>query len=284
MKTRAILAIVLCACVAGTSGIFIKYMTTLDSGSLAWMRTGIPVILILPWIYFKRRGFFRSNPRMVLIASGLNATRMFLFFMAFIYTSIGTAIITLYTWPIWVSILGVLFLKEEFRIKQWVFLFIAFTGIIIAYSDQTFSLDDKDFVGILAAIGSAFFYSWTVIVFKKELKNYHPLEVVFYQNLVGAFVFIPFVWKILPTVDNTHITVGVCYAVIVGVGVFGLFFFGLRYLKASFASSLMYIEVVSAILLSYIVLNDQLSPRMMLGGVMIVFSSFMITRLNKEVE
>ena len=282
MKTRAILAILLCACIAGTSGIFIKYMTTMDSGSLAWMRTGIPVLLILPFILYKRLGFFRSNPRMVLIASGLNATRMFLFFMAFIYTSIGTAIITLYTWPIWVSILGAIFLKEDFRIQQWIFLLTAFVGIIIAYSDQTFSLADRDFVGILAAVGSAFFYSWTVIVFKKEIKNYHPLEIVFYQNLIGAVVFFPFLWMIMPSVDVTHLQVGVCYALIVGVGVFGLFFYGLNYLKASVASSLMYVEVVSAIVLSYLILDDQLSPRMMMGGSLILISSFMITRLNAE--
>ena len=282
MKTRAILAILLCACIAGTSGIFIKYMTTMDSGSLAWMRTGIPVLLILPWMHYQKRGFFRSNPKMVMIASGLNATRMFLFFMAFIYTSIGTAIITLYTWPIWVSILGSIFLKEKFKVQQWIFLLTAFVGIIIAYSDQTFSLADRDFVGILAAIGSAFFYSWTVIVFKKEIKNYHPLEIVFYQNLIGAVVFFPFLWMIMPTVDVAHLQVGVCYALIVGVGVFGLFFYALNHLKASVASSLMYVEVVSAIVLSYLILDDQLSPRMMIGGSLILLSSFMITRLNTD--
>jgi len=280
-KSKAAFAIILCALIAGTSGIFIKYMSTMDSGSLAWMRTGIPCLILLPWILYKRLGFLHSNPYKMLLASALNASRMYFFFMAFIYTSIATAIITLYTWPIFVAILGAIFLKEKFRPQQWIFLLIAFIGIIIAYSDQKISFQDRDFLGIMAGVSCAFLYSWTVIIFKKASQKYKPMELVFYQNLIGLLVFFPMFVKVVPAADTAHIQVGVIYALLIGVGVFGLFFYGLQYLKASVASSFMYLEVVSAIVLSYLILNDRMSPRMMIGGGMILVSSFMISRFNK---
>ena len=49
----------------------------------------------------------------MLIASSINAARMFLYFIGFTYASIANAVIVLYTWPIFATLLGLMFLKEK---------------------------------------------------------------------------------------------------------------------------------------------------------------------------
>ena len=85
--------------------------------------------------------------------------------------------------------------------------------------------------------------------------------------------------------DNVAIPelgIAVFYAALIGLGVFSLFFFGLKYLNPTTATSLMYLEVISAVLLSYFVLGEQLTWNTYLGGSFILMSSFFISRLNRK--
>ena len=61
----------------------------------------------------------------------------------------------------------VIYLKEKIGRNQLALLGIAFIGLIVCYSDKTFSFEDQDMIGMLAAIATAFFYAITVVIFKK---------------------------------------------------------------------------------------------------------------------
>ena len=281
MKQKAVVAIILCACLAGLSGVMIKSMESLTASTIAWMRMTIPSTLLAIWMLAKGVRFFRGNAKIMVLASSLNAVRMYLYFFAFIYTSIGNAIILFYSWPIFTAIFGYLFLKERFNARQWFFLIMAFTGLIIAYSDKTFSFEDSDLIGMIAALAGACIYSITVIIFKSETNNYHRNEILFYQNFVGPFLFLPFFIQQVPSAEMPDIYLLIFYSIFIGLGVFSLFFYGLHYLKASVASSMMYLEIVSALLSGYLVLGEKLSVNMIIGGIFIIISSFMISRLVK---
>jgi len=208
--------------------------------------------------------------------SMINAVRMYLFLVAFIYTSIGNAVIVFYTWPIFGTLLGATLLKEHITRRQIALLGLAFTGIITAYSNQDFSFENQDFIGMTAAISSAFLYALTVIIFKTETPNYTRNEIIFYQNIVGALVFIPFFIFNEPTPTVKDMTLGISYGLMVGIMAYSFFFFGLKYLEASKASMLTYVEVVSAVLLSYLVLGDVLSRNMIVGGGCIILSTILL--------
>lgn len=277
MKQKALYAVIFCASIAGLSGIFIKEMSV-PASSIAWFRTATPAILIGIWMFIKGIPFFRGNYKKMLLASILNSLRMYLFFLAYVYTSIGNAVILCYTWPIFATILSSSMLKEKISKKQYSFLALAFLGLLIANSNQTFSFEDKDFIGMMGAISSAFIYSITVIIFKSEAKNYSTNEMIFYQNFTGLFVFLPFVFYINDLPILKDYLIGFSYAVLIGILGFNLFFFGLKYLKASIASSLMYLEVVGAIFLSYLWYGDMLSISMLIGGSFIIISSYFMQK------
>ncbi len=278
MRQKAVLAVIAAAIIAGFSGIFIKYMDSLNATSIAWIRSIVPTVLVGAWLLFNKVPIFRGNYKIMLGASTLNAARMYLFFVAYIFTSIGNAVILFYIWPIFVTIFSYLFLKERISRRQTILLLIAFAGLIIAYADQRFSFEDRDFIGMLAAVGSASIYASTVVIFKSQAARYKSYEMVFFQNLIGALIFLPFFIIHLPSAQVFDIGLGILYASLIGIVGFGLFFYSLSRLKASTASTLMYGEVVSAIILSYLWMGDQLSLNMMIGGSLILISSYFTSR------
>jgi len=282
MHQKALYAVILCALLAGNNGLLIKYMSSLTATTLAFIRTTVPAVVLVFWLLAYKKNIFRGATRKMLIASLINAFRMYLYLIAFMYTSIGNAVIILYTWPIFVIILGSIFLKEKLTRTQVALIILAFAGLIVSSLGKTFSFEEKDLLGMLAALFSAFGYAITVIIFKSESKNYHRNEIIFFQNILGVFIFLPFFFQHIHTAEMAHIIVAIFYGLLIGLVIFSLFFYSLKYLDASLASSLMYLEAVSAIILAYLVLGETLTKEMVIGGSMIIISSFYLNRLSKR--
>ncbi len=281
MTKKAIYAVVICALIAGTNGVFIKEMTSMSTGMIAWFRTIVPVLFLLPAVWHKGGIELKGNYRHMLLASFLNAGRMFLYLTAYKYTSIGNAVVLFYSYPLFVTAIESLYYKRPIQNKQWLFLFLAFTGIVLTYAGKPFSFQSDDFIGMLAALGASVGYAVTVIMFKKETHNYSQNQIVIYQNIAGAIVFLPFLSG-FPAAEIGHMGIGLVYGIVIGVVVFKLFFYGLKFLPAATATSLMYLEVVSAILFGYFLLDEKLSWNTYVGGAFILISSFFISRMNRK--
>lgn len=281
MAKKAIYTVIICALIAGTNGVLIKQMTSMSPGMIAWFRTIVPVLFLLPSVWRKDGIAFKGNYRHMLLASLINAARMFLYLIAYKYTSIGNAVVLFYSYPLFVTAVESLYYKRPIHKKQWLFLLLAFTGIIITYAGKPFTFESDDFIGMLAALAAAVGYAVTVMMFKKESNNYSQNQIVIYQNIAGAVLFLPFLAD-LPSANIGHIGIALVYGIVIGVVVFKMFFYGLKFLPAATTSSLMYLEVVSAILLGYFILGEKLSWNTYLGGALILISSFYISRLNRK--
>ncbi|MFO7977682.1 MAG: DMT family transporter, partial [Bacteroidales bacterium] len=193
VKLNPYLAIVMASTIGGSSGVFIKLLG-LPSTSITFFRMFIPVAVLLIYFAWKRKPLFRGNYGIMLVASGLNAARMFLFFVAFLYTTIGNAVIILYTWPIFAVLFSALFLKEKITLRTVLLIGMAFLGIVIMYINKEISFGNQDFVGMAAMLLSAIIFSMTAVIFKHKLKDYGKTETIFYQNLLGAIIFTPFIF------------------------------------------------------------------------------------------
>ena len=275
MERRAFWIVSLAAIIAGFSGPIIKQIS-IPPISLAWIRMAVPVLFMGGFLVFKSIQPFRQGYRKMLIASFLNAARMYLFFVAFIYASVSNAAIMIYTWPIFASLLGFAVLKEQVSTKKLLLLLLAFCGIVITYSNQEFSFDSKEFIGMTAGLGSSFIYAISIIIFKSSSHHYSTVELVFFQNLVGAILFLPLflIAGIVPDVKDWTISIG--YAMLMGILVFNMIFYGLKALPASTTSMIMYLEFVSAILLGVFLMDDPFTWNMGLGALCIIVSTLLL--------
>ncbi|MAW95319.1 MULTISPECIES: DMT family transporter [unclassified Leeuwenhoekiella] len=280
MAKKAIYAVILAACIAGLNGILIKKMPDLSTGAIAWFRAGIPVLFLLPGLIRANDFKVSGNYKMLLLASGINALRMYFYLIAFIYTSIGNAVVLFYIYPLFVTIIESLIYKTPIKKTQIYLMLLAFIGIVFTYINKPFSFESKDFIGMLAALLAAVGYAFFVSLFKRQTGHCNRNQLLFYQNIAGAVLFLPFLFGI-ESPPAEELGIAVFYALLIGILVFSLFFFGLKHLNATTAASLMYLEILSAIIYSYFLLGEKLTWNTYVGGSLILISSFFISRINK---
>jgi drug/metabolite transporter (DMT)-like permease len=214
MNSRAFWAVFISAIIAGTSGLFIKGMS-INSISQTGLRMAVPAIFTIIWMLGTRTPFFRGNWKKMLGISVLGTLRLLLFFLAYNLTTLGNAVIMFYTYPIISAALGYLILREIVSKRQQTLLFVAFLGILIVFSGKEFSFENQDFLGMLAAMGSAFIFALNVVLFRSETKNYSEKEMLFYQNFVGFVVLMPFFeFDSATTLDYT---LGISYGLLIGI-------------------------------------------------------------------
>ena len=278
---RPLLLVVSAAILSGFSGILIRYMS-IPPTSMAAVRTGIPVLIMGIILIYNGNSIFKSGYKWMLGASAINVLRMYTFFLTYIYTSIPNAIIVLYTWPIFATILSVIFLKEKISRRQMGLLILSFIGILIVYADQSLSIENRDFIGLSAGIICAFSYASTIVIFKSRTNDFKPTEIIFFQNLLPAIVFIPFLFFNSPLPTLLDWELATTHGILIGVIMFLMFFHGLRKLLASVASMITYVEVVAAMLLGYFILGEALSGSAIIGGGLIILSTLLLRLPGKK--
>ncbi|MBU1074732.1 DMT family transporter, partial [Patescibacteria group bacterium] len=244
----------------------------LEPETITFFRLAVPAFVLFFFIkFYKKKKILRGNFKLMLVASAFNASRMFLYFLAFSYTSVANGVIMLYTWPIFSSIFGVIFIKEKAKLKEWLLISLAFFGVIVMMSNQELAFSNSDLVGMLAMLASAALYAMTVIIFKKGLDEYSPTETIFYQSILGAVIFLPFIFFNNEglTISKSLLAIG-HYGLLVGILVFVLLFRALKKLKVIRFSLISYWEVVAGIIFGVILLGDRITLNMVFGGLMII--------------
>lgn len=263
----------------GTSGSFIKILH-LPSTTLAFFRVGIPTIILFFYLTRKKIRLFHGNIRWLLIASVINAVRLLIMFMAFNIASIGNASIASSTGTLFLFMLSFIFLKEKITLKKTVLLFASLIGVAVLYSNQPMSFENKDFVGMSLAILSSVMYQFTVIIFKKELHKYSRTEAIFYQNVVGAVLFLPYLIFNRPFPAPWQLTVASVSGLLMGLVAFILYFSALKKVSPT-AASIAMIDTVISVVLGVVLFGEHVTGNMIAGGVILLLSSFFI---NSELQ
>lgn len=269
------LEVVLAAIIWGSTGAFVKYLD-LPPTTMSFFRLAIPSIILFFFLSTKKVFLFKGNNKLILFASSLNVVRMFLYFTGFSLASIANAVIIWFTFPIFVLLIEITILKEKISKRQSLLILIAFLGIIFMYIDKNLSFSSNDFIGMSAMLFASMMNAILIIIYKKVSNKYSKAELIFYQNIIGAFIFLPFIFFMTPLPTISQIGVATIYAILIGVVGFGLFFSALKRIKASVASYLSYIEVLSAITIAIILFNENLTWNIIIGGILIIVSAALL--------
>ena len=281
MKVNPYLAILLAATIGGASGVFIK-LIDLPATTITFFRMAVPVIILLGYLHYKGIRLFRGNYRMMMLASVLNALRMFLFFVGYLYASIGNAVIILFTWPIFGTLFSAIFLKEKVSVRTSILIGLAFLGIVTMYVDTEISFGNEDFIGMAAMLFSAIFFAITAVIFKQKLKVYSRTETIFYQNLVGAVAFLPFVFINTPIPSALQMGAASFYGILIGIVAFMMFFYALKRLKISHYALFTYWEVIAALFFSLLFFGEDITWNMVLGGGLILATGILLRKRTEN--
>lgn len=191
-------------------------------------------------------------------------------FKAFEEMSISIAISIYNLAPIFVLILGAVFLAEKMSVGAILATVICFIGsIFIVGIEQFSSVDQMMQSGFIWAILSAIFYALTMFT-SKTIKGMSSYALTFVQTIVGIMMLAPFCdFGVFEGLTTTN------WLYILGTGfihtgfVYYLFFDSIRDLSTIVVSVLVFVDPVVAIVLDMVLLAFQPSFLQVLGIVMI---------------
>ncbi len=267
--------VLVAAALWGTGGLFIR-RAGLAPETIAFFRMAVPVVVIGAMFIARSHRISRDGLPLRLLASILNAIRMYFYFLAFTYTSVATAVVTLYTWPIFATLFARPINGEAISRARLGYLGLAFSGVVILYlgadPGQGSTVVARDLIGISSMMLSAVIYALSVVLFKRARSGGSSFETPFFQNLVGAFAFGVLFLVERPNVLPAQVAWATSLGLVGGLAGFTLFFIAVHHISTARASNLAFFEVPVAVLVGTVVLGEPLRVTTVIGGVVICYA------------
>ena len=274
-----------------TTGLFgtLLFREGVDPVSLASTRTALAALVFLLFL-------FLSNPQKLRIKKGqlltllpgsiIGVTFFNLFYMnAIDEIGISTAVVLLYTAPIFALLLSRIFLKEPLTPQKIISLFLAFSGVILVVEGFELPVLRENSRGIILGLGAGLSFGLLSVLGKASNRRTDPMTVSFYLLFLGA-LFLSFIRA--PWTGVLESAVSPLLLLVLGAMVFistflahYLYLAGLNYLEAGKASIVVAIEPAVAILLAYIFLGEQL-VLLQYVGVLLILAAVVLLRLSSK--
>ena len=276
----------------GSMGIFVRHLnglgfTSIQVACLRLVTAGILFALIL---LIKEPKGFKIRPKDIPLFLTLGLVSI-LFFTCCYFTAIrlmtmSTAAILLYTSPIWVMILAVIFLKEKITSRKIISLILAFIGcVFVSGFDGSMTP-----VGILVGLGSGLGYGLYSIFGTFALKKYKPLTVTCYTFLIAGLgsVFVSDPADLMTKIsaaENKPALFGfvLLTSVITAVIPFLLYTLGLNRTTAGRAAVLATVEPAAATLFGIFVMGETTNP-FAIVGIILVFTAIIALSIKTNAD
>ena len=282
-KLRNIIAML----IFGTIGLFVKNID-LNSSEIALTRGFIGgITLLFAMALLRKKVSIEAIKRNIylLIFSGFAVGLNWIFlFQGYKYTSISNATLSYYFAPIFVTILAPFILKEKLTLSKFLCVLMALVGMFCIVGVDGIN-GGSALIGIAYGLLAAGFYA-SVILMNKFLKGIDSLEITIIQLLSATITLLPYVLY-MDSGKSLNISLNsIPYILILGIVHTGiaylLYFSSLQELKGQTIAVLSYIDPVFAIIISAIILKEHLGILQIIGGVLILGSSFLSEILNKK--
>lgn len=203
------------------------------------------------------------------------------YFISFQYLSVGVSAMLLFTFPVWVFLGSVLFLKHPFDKRIGGALVLALLGMFLLLKDE-FKVNNV--MGVYTALAAAVAYASYIILSDKFQKNIHPMTSSFYVMLAAgcslSLVHQP-AWTQFLGDNFSNLKLFFGLSVIGTIAPLSFFLAGLQKISGPQASILAMIEPIVATLLAFLVFGEMMSAMQIIGIALVVCADAIIVRLNR---
>ena len=283
--------IIIAGCFWGSMGIFVRKLGTYGFSSIqiVSIRVTLAAMIFALVLFIKDRKGFRISLKDIPLFLGLGFGSILFFtvcyFTAISMMSLSTAAILLYTSPIWIMLMSILFFHEKPDRRKMTALVLAFAGCVLV---SGISGEGTTLTGLLVGLGSGIGYGLYSILGKIALRRYSPYTVTTYTFLFAAVGS----WFICSPADMFHkfsdatepgflITFCVLTALITAVIPFLAYTLGLENVEASKAGIIATIEPMVATLIGMVVFSEPLT--IMTGaGILLILSAVIVLNLKRS--
>jgi RarD protein len=278
MKSK--IQFILSMIIFGTIGLVVRYID-LSSSERALLSSFIGCLfLLLIFFMIKNKiswNLVKSNA-LFLFLSGIALGGNWIFlYQAYDHTTIANATLGYYFAPVFVMILSPFVLREQLSIKKIVCIGVAIIGMLMIVGEGMSASRSDDILGLSFGLLAAAFYA-ALLLLNKFIKDMGKLELTIIQLGTTTLLLMPYVFLTsgfgIFEVSSSSIPFILILGIInTGIG-FWLFFSGMEKLKGQSIAMLSYVDPFVAILISAIILQEQMTIVQMLGGVLLLGSTF----------
>ncbi len=274
----------------GSMGIFVRHLNGLGftSVQVACLRLVTAGILFAVILLIKDPKGFKIKVKDIplFLALGLVSILFFTccYFTAIRLMTMSTAAILLYTSPIWVMILAVIFLKEKLTARKVIALILAFTGCVLVSGFG----GKVTLPGILIGLGSGLGYGLYSIFGSFALRKYSPFTVTCYTFLIAGLGSIAVsdpadLFSKIASADNRLALAGfvLLTAVVTAVIPFLFYTLGLNRTTAGRAAVLATVEPAAATLFGVFVMNERIGIASAVG-ILLVFAAIIVLSIKQK--
>lgn len=292
MKSK--IQFILSMTIFGTIGLVVRYIE-LSSSERALLSSFIGCLFLTLILFIMKKkivwNLVKSNAA-ILIFSGIALGGNWVFlYQSYDYTTIANATLGYYFAPVIVMLLSPWILKETLSLKKVICIFVAITGLVLIVAEGISASRTNDIIGFSYGLVAAAFYAFLLLL-NKFIKGMGKLELTIIQLGVTTLLLMPYVFftegfGILEVSTSSIPFILILGIVNTGVG-FWLFFSGMENLKGQSIAMLSYIDPFVAILISAIILQEQMALVQMIGGTLLLGSTFVsenkLIRVSKKLK
>ena len=288
MKKKAFIFIIVAGLLWGTSGIFVHLLTPYGFSSLQMtaVRGTVSFVAMAIFALIKDRKLFKIKPLDLLLCLGVGAMLYLAsacYYSAIPMTSVSTAVMLMYTAPVFVAALSVLMFGEKMSKMKIAAIVIMLVGCCLV-SGVIGNFKVESIWGVLLGLAAGITYGSYNLFSKLAMRRgVAPLTVTVYGFMIMTLIAFCVTSPVgiittaakapLPTIPLL-LGLGVCTFVVP----YTLYTLGLRDLPAGTASALSIVEPMSATVYSIAFLGEKLTVYSVSGIILVVGSVLMLSR------
>lgn len=288
MESRYIKAnaqVIAASVIYGFAGIFFLFIKDMAAGPVVFCQLLLGFLALA--IYLAARGKLseirlRGKRKALLLLGAWHAGVMISNYTAVSFTGVSMSVLLLYTAPLYVLLIAPVILKEKISTKNLAALALSLVGVVVVVGPENLVSGTADtgsgyLFGVLMGLFSGFFYACIIMTSRYLRDEYSGLEQLFLSTGVTLIILLPLMSKISSAALLENLPVLLFLGVVItSIGSI-LYFTGLEHVKAQNASIISLLEPVSAIFFAYLILNDPVSRSTLLGCVLILASSLLMS-------
>ena len=279
----------ICAFIWGISFVSIKVVVSvIEPMTLGFLRFALASILLFVIVSIKKQNLKinREDYFLIFIAGSIGITAYFYFEIYGVrMTTASVASLIIATIPVISALAESFVYKTKISSGKWRSLILSIFGVLLIvgfnYNELVTSGFLKGYLMMFAATFTAVAYSLST---KPLFKRYDYLTIVFYQTIIGAVFFIPF----MIFEDNNWLMVNLTIILnIVFLGVFAsaigfyLYLVGLKHLGISNSAIFLNIIPIVSVIVSIIFLDEQITHLQFIGGLLVISSVYLVNKQTK---
>ncbi len=280
MKEKGKLNFIISMLIFSSIGIFIRSIPY-PSSFVAFTRGAVGVAVILFVMLFKRqksdKKAIKENFILLAVSGVFIGINWVALFESYRYTTVATATLCYYMAPMFVIMASPLVLSERLTAKKAICILTALLGMVLVSGVFEADKGEIQLKGIIYGLVAAAFYA-SVMLVNKKMTEIPAFDKTYIQLFFAAAVVA--VYNIFTVDISTLSTEPKHILLLLFVGVFHtgfaytLYFGAMKSMKAQSIAILSYIDPVFALILSAVILKEQMSLYGVIGAVMVLGAAF----------